>query len=181
MKNSWRGCPRRPSSHSQSLRSKSVVVAVVEPAMVAAGAFAARDTGFLRTPLLSTWKSVWTKLPARGPTVRKSYRCSRWNGMLSAIFRSRPRLFFPAYTSVLPFCFFFNFTARSSIFGSSTLRDAEQAKNLVLNSPRILLNYKNGKICISYPEDTLRIQGRIHIQIFYLRAMAVAVVCLDSR
>ena len=55
--------------------------------MVAAGAFAPRDTGFLRTPLLSTWKSVWTKLPARGPTVRKSYRCSRWNGMLSAIFR----------------------------------------------------------------------------------------------
>ena len=54
--------------------------------MVAAGAFAPRDTGFLRTPLLSTWKSVWTKLPARGPTVRKSYRCSRWNGMLSAIF-----------------------------------------------------------------------------------------------
>ena len=66
---------------------ESVVVAVVEPAMVAAGAFAARDTGFLRTPLLATWKSVWTKLPARGPTVRKSYRCSRWNGMLSAIFR----------------------------------------------------------------------------------------------
>ena len=55
--------------------------------MVAAGAFAPRDTGFLRTPLLSTWKSVWTKLPARGPTVRKSYSYSRWNGVLSAIFR----------------------------------------------------------------------------------------------
>ena len=86
----------------------------------------------------------------------------------------------PWYTSVLPFCFFSNFTARSSIFGSSTLRDAEQAKKLVLNSPRILLNYKNGKICVSYPEDTLHIQGRIHIQIFYLRTMTVAVVCLDS-
>ena len=89
--------------------------------------------------------------------------------------------FFLRTTSVLPFCFFSNFTARSSIFGSSTLRDAEQAKNLVLNSLRILLNYKNGKICVSYPEDTLRIQGRIHIQIFYLRTMVVAVVCLDSR
>ena len=55
--------------------------------MVAAGAFAPRDTGFLRTPLLSTWKSVWTKLPARGPTVRKSYSYSPWNGVLSAIFR----------------------------------------------------------------------------------------------
>ena len=69
-----------------AFRSK-VLLLPCGPAMVAAGAFAARDTGFLRTPLLSTWKSVWTKLPARGPTVRKSYRCSRWNGMLSAIFR----------------------------------------------------------------------------------------------
>ena len=74
-----------------------------------------------------------------------------------------------------------NVSRRSPIFEVSTLRDAEQAKNLVLNSPRILLNYKNGKICVSYPEDTLRIQGRIYIQIFYLRTMAVAVVCLDSR
>ena len=50
-----------------------------------------------------------------------------------------------------------NVSRRSPIFEVSTLRDAEQAKNLVLNSPRILLNYKNGKICVSYPEDTLRI------------------------
>ena len=42
---------------------------------------APRDTGFLRTPLLSTWKSVWAKLPARAPTVRKSYSYSRWNGV----------------------------------------------------------------------------------------------------
>ena len=50
-----------------------------------------------------------------------------------------------------------NVSRRSPIFEVSTLRDAEQAKNLVLNSPRILLNYKNGKICVSYPEDTLHI------------------------
>ena len=43
--------------------------------------------------------------------------------------------------------------------------DAPDEKIWMLNSPRILLNYKNGKICVSYPEDTLRIQGRIHIQI----------------
>ena len=51
-----------------------------------------------------------------------------------------PRIFFSAYTSVLPFCFFSNFTARSSIFGSSTLNDALDDKFWMLNFRRILLN-----------------------------------------
>ena len=82
---------------------------------------------------------------------------------------------------MIPFCFFSNFTARSSIFRSSTLNDALDDKFWMLNFRRILLNSKNAKKCFSYPEDTLHIQDHIHIQIFDLWVMTVLVVCLDSR
>ena len=49
MKNTRGACPRRSSALSQP-SIESVVVAVVEPAMVAAGGFAARDTGFFENP-----------------------------------------------------------------------------------------------------------------------------------
>ena len=55
---------------------ESVVVAVVEPAMVAAGAFAARDTGFLRTPGWPTRKLIWANWGAPERSNRKRDRCS---------------------------------------------------------------------------------------------------------
>ena len=56
------------------------------------------------------------------------------------IIGSLPRKKISAYTSMIPFCFFSNFTARSSIFGSSTLNDALDDKFWMLNFRRILLN-----------------------------------------
>ena len=43
--------------------------------MVAAGAFAARDTGFLRTPGWPTRKLIWANWGAPGRSNRKRDRC----------------------------------------------------------------------------------------------------------
>ena len=75
MKITWRECPRRSSPPSEP-SIESVVVAVVEPAMVAAGAFAARDTGFLRTPGWPTRKLIWANWGAPERSNRKRDRCS---------------------------------------------------------------------------------------------------------
>ena len=44
--------------------------------MVAAGGFAARDTGFLRTPEWPTRKLIWANWGARERSNRKRDRCS---------------------------------------------------------------------------------------------------------